>query len=168
MNRRMPITIIALAMAFVAGCSHAQMPPTVHTVSLTWKATTTGGIGPYTYVASKITVAAGATGCPTPTIPTPNYAPINSASPISGLALVDSSATGSTACYIVQAIDSVQAISQPSNIVGPLVVPTAPAAPQQLGGNITADAHVPQPPLAKPSEGPDAPAVVAKLQGRVN
>lgn len=170
MNRRTLSTSVVFALALVAGCSsHAQMPPTVHTVTLNWKATTSGGTAPYTYVMSRIAVTTGTSTCPAPNLNTPNYAALNSSSPASALTYVDTSAASLTVCYIVQALDASTPfqVSQPSNTAGPFVVPTVPTAPTQLGANVTASLDKPQPPLPKPSQD-SAPIQVGSLRGRVN
>lgn len=163
--RKMFVALTAVV-ALAVGC-HAQMPPTLHSATLTWQATTSGGTAPYKYVMSSIAIPNGSIACPLPNVLLPNYAPLNSASPVAALTFTDTSATGKTVCYTVQAVDSLAAVSLPSTAAGPFAVPTAPAAPQQLGGNVTAKLDQVQPPLAKPSEGPDAPRVVAKLEGRI-
>lgn len=147
------------------GCGHAQMPPTAHGVALSWKAVTTGGQPPYVYVMSR--AAATGSTCPTPNLTTPNYAPLNSTSPVSAITYSDTTATG-TVCYIVQALDSeipTPAVSTPSNVAGPFTVPTNPSQPQQLGGSTTwTSLDQPQPALPKATDGVP---VVATLRGEV-
>lgn len=164
MKRLLLLSVVVLA----AGCAHSQMPPTTHSVALTWGATTSGGTGPYVYVMSRVSVAAGTSACPAVTYATPdvpgNYAPLNSASPVTPASYTDTTATG-TVCYVVQAQDSVKAYGLASNAAGPFVLPTDPSAPVTLGGAVTAD--LVEPPLPAPAEGPDAPKVVAKLEGHI-
>lgn len=169
--RKMFSALSLLAFAAV-GC-HAQVTPTVHNVTLNWKAVTSGGTPPYAYIMSSISVPTGTSTCPAPVLAsgsTPaTYTPLNSASPTSALTYVDSAASG-TECYIVQAQDSATPpnISGASNTAGPFVVPTNPAAPQSLAGSAATTAHVAQPALPPPAKGEKAPPVVAKLEGHVN
>lgn len=161
--RKMLVAVAVVVVGFAVGC-HAQVPPTTHTVALTWTAPTGGGTPPYSYIMSRITLPTGATACPAANMTTPNYAPLNSSSPVTPTSYTDTTATG-TVCYVVQTQDSVKAIGNPSNTAGPLVMPTNPNAPVTLGGSVTADLQ--QPALPKPTEGPDAPKTVAKLEARI-
>lgn len=145
------------------GC-HAQMPPTTHTVALTWTAPSSGGTPPYVYIMSRITLTSGATACPAVNYVTPNYTPLNSSTPVSATSYTDTTATA-TVCFVVQAQDSAKAIGNASNTAGPYVLPTNPTAPVTLGGAVTADLQ--QPALPLPSQGADAPPVVAKLEGHI-
>jgi hypothetical protein len=160
---RTMLVALTAVMAFAVGC-HAQVPPTTHTVALTWTAPTSGGTPPYSYIMSRITLTTGTSTCPAVNVTTPNYGPLNSSSPVTPTSYTDTTATG-TVCYTVQTEDSVKAIGNPSNTAGPFVLPTNPSQPVTLGGAVTADLQ--QPALPKPSEGPDAPKVVAKLEGRI-
>lgn len=163
--------LLLLSIAILAtGCAHSQMPPTTHSVALTWGATTSGGTGPYVYVMSRISLATGTAVCPAviysaPDVPG-NYAPLNSAAPVTAVAYDDTTATG-TVCYAVQAQDSLKAYGGASNTAGPFVMPTNPGAPVTLGGAVTAELDQPQPALPTPATGPDAPKVVARLEGHI-
>jgi hypothetical protein len=164
---KMPVSKMLVALTVVmacVGCAHSQVPPTTHTVALTWTATSSGGTAPYSYIMSRITLTTGTKSCPAVNYATPNYSPLNSSSPVSGTSFTDTGATG-TVCYVVQAQDSVKAIGNASNTAGPMVLPTNPSQPVTLGGTVTADLQ--QPALPKPSEGADAPPVVAKLEARI-
>lgn len=156
------IASLALTLGWISIGCHAQMPVTTHTVALTWTATSSGGTAPYVYIMSRITLSTGTSTCPAVNYATPNYTPLNSSSPVTATSYTDTTATG-TVCFIVQAQDSVKAISNASNTAGPLVLPTNPTSPVTLGGAVTADLQ--QPALPKPSA--DAPPVVAKLEGRI-
>lgn len=141
---------------------HAQLPPTTHSVALTWTAPTSPACNtasPCTYVMSRLTVTG--TSCPAVNVTTPNYSPLNSANPVSLLTYTDTAAAGLTVCYTVQNVQG-GAVSQPSNAAGPFVVPPTPGAPSTPNGTV---ADLVQPPLPTPSS--DAPAVVAKLEGRI-
>lgn len=131
MKRLLSLSIVALA---TVGC-HAQVPVTTHSVTLTWTAPAASGnwggctaASPCTYVASRITLASGTTTCPAPNVTTPNYTPLNAASPVSGTTLTDTGAVGLTVAYIVQT-EQGGSVSGPSNCAGPLVVPASPLAP---------------------------------------
>ncbi len=154
---------LATLSVLAVGC-HAQVPVTTHTVALTWTAPTSGGTAPYTYIMSRITLATGTASCPAVNLTMPNYAPLNSSSPVSSTSYTDTTATG-TVCFVVQAEDAVKSVGGASNTAGPFVLPTNPSAPVTLGGAVTADLK--QPALPLPSEGADAPAVVAMLQGHI-
>jgi hypothetical protein len=161
--RKMLVALVAV-MALTVGCGHAQVPPTTHSVALTWGATTSGGTGPYVYVMSRVTVATGVKTCPDPTALPLAYVPLNSSNPVTTVTYNDTTASG-TVCYVVQSKDSVNAYSAASNTAGPLVMPTNPNAPVTLGGAVTADLQ--QPALPQPTEGPDAPKTVAKLEAHI-
>jgi hypothetical protein len=162
------VASLALPLGWLSiGCGHAQVKPSTHTLQLTWQAPANGGTPPYSYIMSRITLQAGSSTCPAANTTAPNYTPLNSSAPVSSLAYTDTSASGLTVCYIVQAQDSAKAVGNPSNTAGPYVVPTIPGTPVTLGGSVTASLDMPQPALPKPSAGPDAPAVVAKLEGRL-
>lgn len=125
MTRFLPLLLLAGAL----GCAHAQLPPTNHTVSLTWSAPAgCTSAAPCTYVISRATVVAGTTACPAPNLTTPNYTPLNQSAPATGLSYVDPTASGTTACYIAQTLQG-SAISAPSNTTDPAVVPANPNAP---------------------------------------
>lgn len=157
----------ALALGLLAvGCGHAQVTPTSYQVDLAWVAPVASGswLGCGTgqpacsYVMSRLTVAAGATACPAVNLSTPNYAPLNTATPAAGLTFVDTGAVGTTACYIVQTLQGT-AVSNPSNVAGPLVVPASPLAPTLSAPTAVADAK----PLAVPT-GKDAPVLTATVR----
>jgi hypothetical protein len=144
---------------------HAQLPPTTHSVALTWTAPTSPACttgSPCTYVLSRISVS-GTGPCPAVNVTTPNYSPLNSANPVSTLSYTDTSAAGTTACYIAQTLQG-GAVSQPSNTAGPFVVPASPGAPSTPNGTV---ADLIQPPVPKPNEGSNAPSVVATLHGEI-
>jgi hypothetical protein len=181
----------ALKLAFLAGvwivvgvlsvgCSHAQVPTTQHSVTLTWTAPVpqTGGTWqtacgstapaqPCTYIVSRYVFQAGDKACPSvSTSGTANYTPLNSSSPVSALQYPDTTVTGVTACYTVQTVQA-GSTGAASNVAGPFAVPANPGAPT-LGGSVTASLDRPQPPLP-PSASPEvAQAMVAKLEGHIN
>jgi hypothetical protein len=149
---------------------HAQVPPTTHSVNLTWTApiasggwTGCGTPNTCTYVVSRLTLAAGKTACDPVNLTTPNYTPLNSSSPVSATSFTDTGAVGTTACYIAQT-EQGGAVSQPSNTAGPLTVPASPGAPSTPNGTV---ADLIQPPVPKPNEGSNAPSVVASLHGEI-
>lgn len=157
------LVALTAVMAF-AGCAHSQMPPTTHSVALTWTAPSASGswagcttAAPCTYVVSRFT---GNT-CPAVNIATPNYTPLNSSSPVSATNFTDTGAAGLTTCYIAQTIQG-SAVSLPSNIVGPFVVGATPGAPTAPNGVV---ADMKQPVLPLPGETP-APTLSAKLVTR--
>lgn len=91
------------------GCGHAQVKPTAFQVDLTWTAPAASGSwagctasAPCTYVASRIALTAGTTTCPAANVATPNYIPLNTASPVASGSYNDSTAVGLTVCYLVQ------------------------------------------------------------------
>jgi hypothetical protein len=140
------------------GCGHAQVTPTNHRVDLSWGAPAASGswagcttAAPCTYVASRITLASGVTTCPAANVSTPNYTPLNTASPAAGLTYADTSASGLTVCYIVQT-EQASAVSGPSNVSGPFAVPASPLAPSLSGNPIVAEVEpVPQGNSAAPT-----------------
>ena len=134
-----------LALALIAGCAHSQVPPTVHSVTITITAPVTGA----TYVISR------ATGASCPATTGTAYTPLNQSAPISGTSYVDSAASGSV-CYIAQTVQG-GAVSGPSNVAGPFVVPANPTAPVITGQSAKND--MPEPTLAK-NEVPQIHAVV--------
>jgi hypothetical protein len=143
---------------------HAQLPPTTHSVALTWTAPASPACttaAPCTYVLSRISVSG--TTCPAANVTTPNYSPLNSANPVSTLSYTDTAAAGLTVCYIAQTLQG-GAVSQPSNTAGPFVVPPTPGAPSTPNGTV---ADLIQPPVPKPNEGSNAPSVVATLHGEI-
>lgn len=166
--KNLPVSrmLVALfAVVALAGCAHSQMPPTTHSVALTWGAPTSpacNAAAPCTYVLSRISVT-GSGPCPTANVTTPNYSPLNSASPVSSLDYTDTAAAGITSCYIAQTLQG-GAVSQPSNAAGPFVVAPTPGAPSTPNGTV---ADLVQPPLPTPTQGPDAPKTVAKLEGHI-
>lgn len=167
---------IALALVFgllSVGC-HAQMPPTVHSVDLTYQAPVpvTGGIwqmpcgtatgqSPCTYVMSRITVANGALSCPVPSGTA--YTPLNSSAPANGLSYIDSGVSGVTVCYVVQAIQ-LGTTGNPSNTAGPLVVPANPGAPTLGNGSV---AELTQPALPPTADSQVASERAPVLKGHV-
>jgi hypothetical protein len=165
--KNLPVSrmLVALfAVAALAGCAHSQMPPTTHSVALTWTAPTSpacNAAAPCTYVLSRISVSG--TTCPAVNVTTPNYSPLNSANPVSSLSYTDTAAAGLTVCFVAQTLQG-GAVSQPSNAAGPFVVLPTPGAPSTPNGTV---ADLVQPPLPMPTEGQDAPKTVAKLEGHI-
>lgn len=148
---------------FSDGCGHAQVTPTSYTVNLSWTAPVAAGTwggcttaSPCSYVASRLSVAAGATSCPAANSTTPNYTPVNSSSPAVGSTYTDGGAAGLTVCYIVQT-EQGSAVSAPSNVAGPVVVPASPLAPSLAAPQAVADA------MPSPSGDSMAPVLSAKL-----
>lgn len=150
------------------GCAHAQVTPTAYQVDLSWTAPVASGTwagcgnpSTCTYVVSRYTFTATDKACPTPNTTTANYTPLNAAAPVSVLTLNDTTASGTTACYIAQTEQgSPAAVSQPSNVLGPLVVPGSPLAPA-LGGAAATTADVK--PLPLPSAASGALVLSARL-----
>jgi hypothetical protein len=152
------------------GCSQAQVAPTGFKVNLSWTAPagcTTAS--PCTFVASRITLAAGVTSCPAVNTATPNYAPLNAASPSTGTTFADTTAPGLNVCYIAQTEQGGQ-VSAPSNVVGPFAVPASPLAPSLTGNQAVAEMNCSvcrfEPPLNTDvivAEAIDAPAITGTL-----
>lgn len=144
------------------GCAHGQVAPTNHQVALTWTAPAASGSwagctpsAPCTYVISRITVT-GST-CPAANVATPNYTPLNASSAVSTTSYNDTSASGLTACYIAQT-EQGSAVSGPSNVAGPFVVPANPLAPSLTG----AEASVA--PFVVPVGNAAAPVLTASIR----
>ena len=129
---------LVFVLALAAGCAHSQMPPTVHSVTIT--ITPPSGASGAAYVISR------ATGSTCPVSTGSAYTPLNQSAPISGTSYVDSAAAGLSVCYIAQTVEG-GAVSAPSNIVGPFVVPANPTAPSINGQSAKND--VPRPTLAQ-------------------
>lgn len=136
--KQLIIAALALLAFPIYGC--AQLKPTTYVVDLSWTVPTGGadpcgtGTSACGYVISVAAVPVGTTTCPTPNLTTPNYTPLNAASPATGTSFRDTSSGGQTVCYIAQTVQgsnlaSPTGVSQPSNTVGPLVVPGTPTAP---------------------------------------
>lgn len=130
--------LLSFAFGFTLMGCHAQVKPTTHTVTESWKApaatsTWTGctTAAPCTYILSRIT-ADSSGSCPAIDLTNLNYTPLNQSSPTSALTYTDTTASGLTVCYIVQTSQG-GALSQPSNIDGPKVVPGVPIAPTLSG-----------------------------------
>lgn len=146
------------------GCAHSQVKPTAFQVDLTFTAPVASGswLGCGTgqptcaYVASRITLPSGTTTCPAANVSTPNYVPLNSATPVSTLSYVDTTATGLTVAYIVQT-EQAGAVSLPSNCAGPFVLPASPLAPSLTGNQTVAEM------MPVPSGNSAAPVLTAKL-----
>jgi len=115
--------ILALALATV-GCAHSQVPPTVHSVTIT--ITPPAGVSGATYVISR------ATGSTCPSSAATNYTPLNQSAPATGTSFVDAGVAGLSVCYIAQTVQG-GAVSGPSNVAGPFVVPANPTAPSING-----------------------------------
>jgi hypothetical protein len=149
------------------GCGHAQVKPTSYRVDLSWTAPVAAGgwtgcttAAPCTYVASRITLASGTTTCPAANVTTLNYSPLNASLPATGTSYADTAASGLTVCYLVQT-EQGSAVSNPSNLAGPFLVPSSPLAPSLSGNQTVAEAkpyHVPGAALYG-----QAPALTAKL-----
>lgn len=129
--KRIFATLTILALALAAGC-HAQVPPASpgYNVNLTATAPVPTGnwagctaSAPCTYAVYR---AAGAT-CPV-TSSTAWSEITNAASRPSTPAFTDTTATGLTACYDMETVQSGQN-SAPSNVAGPVIVPGIPLAP---------------------------------------
>lgn len=162
---RLTLTFAAyIALGWLSvGCGHAQVKPTAFQVSLSWTAPSASGSwagctagAPCTYVASRITLTAGTSTCPAANVGTPNYTPLNTASPVSAAVYLDTTAVGSTVCYIVQT-EQGSAVSQPSNVAGPFVVPASPLAPSLSGNQTVAEV------MPVPTGNSEAPVLSAKL-----
>lgn len=162
---RLSLTLLSfLALGWLSvGCAHAQVAPTNHQVALSWTAPAASGSwagctasAPCTYVVSRFTGPACAAVNPT----SPNYTPLNAASPVSATNFTDTSASGLTTCYIVQT-EQGTAVSGPSNVAGPFVVPANPLAPSLAGS----EAKVQTMPL--PTGDAAAPILTARLEGRI-
>lgn len=123
--------LLVLVAVMAVGC-HAQVPPTPHNVALSWTApvvptnppagtwkTPCSVTDPCTYIVSRTTVTTGS--CPTPNLTTPNYTPLNQATPVAALAYTDTAAAGLNACYTVQTSQDGN-IGAASNTAGPFTV----------------------------------------------
>jgi hypothetical protein len=126
--------LFAFGMAFgcLSACSHAQVPPTHHSVTLS--GTAPAGCTGCTYVFSRATITGSA--CPATT--GTSYTPLNQASPAAAVSFTDTTASGSTACYVAQTLQA-GAVSVPSNVAGPFTVPADPAAPSLTGQTASMD-----------------------------
>jgi hypothetical protein len=127
---------------------------TAPAVSGSWTGCTTAA--PCTFVASRISLASGTPTCPAANVVTPNYSPLNASTPSTGTAFVDSATSGLTVCYIVQT-EQGSAVSNPSNVAGPFVVPASPLAPSLSGNQTVAEAE------PVPTGNSVAPVLTAKL-----
>ena len=150
-------TLAILALALAVGC-HAQVPPASpgYNVNLTATAPVATGnwagctaSAPCTYAVYR---AAGAT-CPV-TTSTAWSEITNPASRPSTPAFTDTTATGLTACYDMETVQSGQN-SAPSNVAGPVIVPGIPLAPT-LG--------TPAPVVAALAPPQGAPSVVGSVK----
>jgi hypothetical protein len=107
-------------------------PPTPSTVVLNW--TAPANCTGCTYVVSAVTVTT--TTCPVPNVTTPNYTPINPATPLTATTVTETPNPNTSVCYIAQTKQN-GLVSQPSNTAGPFVIGTGtqpPAAPSSLTG----------------------------------
>ena len=165
--KTLKLAILLPLYAFLAwvsvGCAHGQVKPTAFQVDLSWTVPAASGswagcttAAPCTYVASRIALAAGATTCPAANVATPNYVPLNTASPTTSASFDDTTAVGLTVCYIVQT-EQGTAVSQPSNVAGPFAVPASPLAPSLTGNQTVAEV------MPVPSGSSEAPVLSAKL-----
>lgn len=121
------------------GCGHAQIKPTSSQVDLNWTPPAASGSwagctssSPCTYVVSRIAIASGTSACPAANVDAPNYTPLNTNTPASGNSFTDAAASGLTVCYVVQTLQG-SAVSLPSNVAGPFIVPASPLAPAITG-----------------------------------
>lgn len=136
--------LLALACAFgwlSTGCSHAQMPPKSNAVALSWSAPSGCSSG-CSYVVSRIALTAGTSSCPVPNVTTPNYTPLNQASPATATTYTDTGAGALTVCYIAQT-ELGGSVSQPSNAAGPFAVPANAIAPAITGAETSAELNQP-------------------------
>lgn len=150
MKRLFPLLLIVVAF----GCkSGAQIPPTSHSVTLTWTGPCTAGqtASQCGYVISSAVISGSS--CPATT--GTNYTPIQSqASPLTATTYTDTSVTGKTVCYVAQTVAG-SAVSGPSNVAGPFVVPANPTAPALSGQQASIEQRkaeplpVPEPQIAK-------------------
>lgn len=156
---------IAAAVVMIGSVAcKGQVPPTSHTVNLTWTAPVAGGgwagcttAAPCSYVISRAPASGGS--CPATTGTA--YTPLNQSTPATGLTYTDTTAAGLNVCYIAQTVQGV-AVSVASNTAGPLAVSANPLAP-----SITATEAVVTPaPQIAPTEGTTvamAPALKARV-----
>lgn len=168
------VSFLALGWLSV-GCAHGQIPQPTHSVTLTYAASagttlngvttacTTSGADECTYVMSRYTMTATDKGCPTVNMSTPNYTPLNSASPTNLLTYTDLGSAGTSVCYTVQAIQ-LGSPSVASNVAGPYAVQANvyPAAPS-LGNGTVASVN-PQPALPSPNADTAAPVLTAVVR----
>lgn len=141
---------VAAAFAFISAGCHGQVPPTVHSVTIT--VTPPAGCTGCTFVISRAPVSGSA--CPTSTGTA--YTPLNQSSPLTGTSYVDSTSAGLDVCYIGQTLEG-GAVSQPSNTVGPFAVAANPSAPSLNGTQATAA------PQVKPIGDAAKPELVARV-----
>ena len=147
---------LAAAIVFVSAGCHGQVPPSpAPTVTITWTAPSTCSSGSScAYVASRCTVVAPATTCP-------SYTPLNSTAPVSALTFTDTTPpTGVSVLYVVQTVQGglTGVASGPSNGGTPLPVPIYPGTPGSP--NATQNAML-APPLITDRQ----PEVMADLRG---
>jgi hypothetical protein len=155
------IGLVLAATALLSGCKSGgqQLTPTQHVVQLTVTSTVAAGS---TWVATKETLATGATTCDAPT--STNYKQINT-TPQASSVFDDTTSAGTTVCEFMQYILN-GATSPASNVVGPLVVPANPTAPVVNGTSASVGDAKPLPPpeptMAKTKE--DTPALMARVR----
>lgn len=166
--KTLKLAVLLPLYAFLAwvsvGCAHSQVKPTAFQVDLSWTAAVASGswpgcspASPCVYVVSRLTLAAGKTACDPVNVATPNYTPLNAATPAAGASYADTSATGLTACYTVQT-EQGSAVSGPSNVAGPFAVPASPLAPSLTGNQTVAEV------MPVPTVSGGAPVLSAKLE----
>lgn len=134
--KRLSLSILIIATAI--GC-RAQIPPTSHSVTLTWTGPCTSGqtASQCGYVISSAII----TGSSCPSSSGTNYTPIQSqSSPLTTTTFVDLSVAGKTVCYVAQTVAG-SAVTQPSNIAGPFTVPANPTAPVLSGTLASNETH---------------------------
>lgn len=167
MKRVLPLLLLLLPLAIpVTACG--QMPPSSWEVSLTWTAPAPAGswagcgVGQpsCTYVISRATIAASGSTCPATTGTA--YTPLNQSSPATGTVYNDTTSSGLTVCYIAQTLQG-GAVSQPSNVAGPFVVPGSPLPPNVTGNLVAGLGSGPLP----SAPGPQLAMAKPMLMGRV-
>src|SRR6185312_55156 len=166
MRKLLPLLLLLLPLA---ACG--QMPPSSWQVSLTWTAPAPAGswagcgVGQpsCTYVVSRAILASGVTTCPATTGVA--YTPLNQSSPATGTVYNDTTASGQTACFLVQTLQG-GAVSQPSNVAGPFVVPGSPLPPNVQGNLVAGNSAGPLPSAPGPQLAEAKPFLVGRVTQR--
>jgi hypothetical protein len=78
------------------------------------------------FVFSRVTLVTGSVACPGNTSTT--YKPLNASSPSCSPLYLDTTAAGLTTCYVMRVMQNGAVVGQPSNSVGPFVLPKVAAA----------------------------------------
>jgi hypothetical protein len=162
------LVLLVIFAGLSLGCSHAQVTPTPHSVTLTWTAPpnpTNPPAGAWTGCGTPSTcsyVVSRATGTTCPAFVynataggSGNYTPLNESNPTSLLTFVDSAPVPSS-CYLVQTTQNGE-YSGASNIVGPFTTPVNPSAPVVNSNATTAKSTPP------PTGNVGIPTLTAKL-----